>query len=179
MRLQSSTSSPSFPVVRRISFIEIQLWTESDISSSDVLVVPTRVVPRLTDLSSPEVAALFTSVQQVGRVVERAFGADALTIACQDGKAAGQSVPHVHVHILPRKLAGRGDLFEHNNDDIYPALEDAEAALPRDLRSANLQANKLKVDADDARPPRTVEDMVREAEWLKGIFDAEKGEVGP
>ncbi|KAI5118388.1 hypothetical protein M0805_005850 [Coniferiporia weirii] len=144
-----------------------------------VLVVPTRIVPRLTDLTPTEVAALFTSVQHVGRILERAYDADGLTIACQDGKAAGQSVPHVHVHILPRKTAGRGDVFEHNNDDVYPALEDAEAALPRDLRSANLQVGKLKVDADDARPPRRMEDMIREAEWLKGLFVAKEEERVP
>ncbi|KAH8111851.1 diadenosine 5',5'''-P1,P4-tetraphosphate asymmetrical hydrolase [Phellopilus nigrolimitatus] len=144
-----------------------------------VLVIPTRVAPRLADLSSTEVASLFTSVQHVGRVVERAYGADSLTIACQDGRAAGQSVSHVHVHILPRKLAGRGDPFEHNNDEIYPALEDAETALPQDLRAAAVTASasagavRLKVDADEARPPRTMEDMVREAEWLSELFNAE------
>src|SRR5260221_13524955 len=45
----------------------------------------------------------------------------------QDGKSAGQTVPHVHFHILPRKL--HGDLFGHRNDDIYPALEKNEISL--------------------------------------------------
>ena len=39
------------------------------------------------------------------------------TISIQDGPSAGQTVPHVHVHILPRSS---GD-FE-NNDDIYNEL---------------------------------------------------------
>lgn len=50
---------------------------------TDVLVCPTRVVSRLTDLTANEAAALFTSVQRVGKVVERAYGAHGLTIACQ------------------------------------------------------------------------------------------------
>jgi bis(5'-adenosyl)-triphosphatase len=50
---------------------------------SDVLVIPRRVVPRLQDLDPSELAALMSSVQQVGRVIERAYGADGLTIACQ------------------------------------------------------------------------------------------------
>ena len=49
----------------------------------DVLIAPMRTVPRLQDLTPPEVASLFTSVQTVGRVVERVYGADGLTIACQ------------------------------------------------------------------------------------------------
>ena len=37
----------------------------------------------------------------------------------QDGPAAGQSVPHLHVHCLPRK---EGDFA--NNDEVYDAIDD-------------------------------------------------------
>lgn len=46
---------------------------------------------------------LFQSVRVVSNTLEKHYAADALNIAIQDGKDAGQSVPHVHVHILPRK----------------------------------------------------------------------------
>jgi len=141
-----------------------------------VLVIPTRPVRRLADLDAAEISSLFASVQQIGRVLEREYGADGLTVACQDGEAAGQSVPHVHVHVLPRRF--RGDQFERKNDDIYPTLEAAEAKLPGDLAASsqpitqNLRtAQPLKVDADDARLPRTMEEMVKEAEWLTGFFE--------
>ena len=49
----------------------------------DVLIIPARVVKRLTDLDPPELADLMSSVQHVGKVIEHAYGADALTIACQ------------------------------------------------------------------------------------------------
>ncbi|KAK7052452.1 Hit domain protein [Favolaschia claudopus] len=124
-----------------------------------VLVLPTRHVQRLADLSEPELASLMGAVQKVGSVIERVYGADALTVACQDGKAAGQSVPHVHFHLLPRKSAG--DQFSgKNNDQIYPAIENAEAQL----------AQPFKVDADEDRPPRSMEEMEKEANWLKGYF---------
>jgi diadenosine tetraphosphate (Ap4A) HIT family hydrolase len=48
-----------------------------------------------------------------------------LTGMMQDGPAAGQTVPHVHIHVLPRKP---GD-FE-KNDDVYDELDRAEAHLP-------------------------------------------------
>ncbi|EAU88850.2 diadenosine 5',5'''-P1,P4-tetraphosphate asymmetrical hydrolase [Coprinopsis cinerea okayama7 len=139
-----------------------------------VLVIPTRPVPRLADLNDTELGSLMRSVSRVGNVIERVYGADALTIACQDGKAAGQSVPHVHFHILPRKL--QGDRFSENNDAIYPELEKAEAGLSSDMRQTTQDYQPLKVDADDARPPRTMEEMVKEANWLKGFFD--KDEIG-
>ncbi|KAF8140464.1 HIT-like domain-containing protein [Boletus edulis] len=136
-----------------------------------VLVVPTRVVPRLTDLTTPELTSLITSVQNVGRVIEKAYDADSLTVACQDGKAAGQSVPHVHFHVLPRRF--KGDYFSERMDDIYPALERSEASLPQHLLDANRvdgQFQPLKVDADDSRPPRSLADMERETDWLRTFF---------
>ena len=84
----------------------------------------------------------------------------------KDGKAAGQSVQHVHIHILPRKLVG--DRFA-NNDDIYPALETSEQGLPSAFAHlhANLPQPTLKVDADEDRKPRSMEEMEKEARWLE------------
>ena len=99
----------------------------------------------------------------------------------QDGTAAGQTMPHLHFHLLPRKLSG--DRFEENNDEVYPAIEQASGTLSQDLQSAAAAATKaentgrltqgaqpLKVDADEDRKPRTMEEMVEEAEWLKSFF---------
>ncbi|KAF9229049.1 HIT-like protein [Gyrodon lividus] len=136
-----------------------------------VLVIPTRIVPRLTDLTTPELTALITSVQNVGRVIEKAYGADSLTVACQDGKAAGQSIPHVHFHILPRRF--EGDHFSERMDDIYPALEQSETSLSRDFAEAkgvDGQFQPLKVDADESRPPRTLQEMEKETNWLRTFF---------
>ncbi|KAJ3879442.1 diadenosine hydrolase [Lentinula edodes] len=130
-----------------------------------VLVVPMRKVPRLSDLHDAELASLMVSVQRVGNVIERAFGADALTVACQDGTAAGQSVPHVHFHILPRKSVG--DHFS-NNDEIYPALENSEGSLNMHLQQTARQT--MKVDADENRKPRTEAEMEQEATWLRTFF---------
>jgi len=138
-----------------------------------VLVIPTRAVPRLSDLTTSELASLMTSVQQVGRVIERVYEADALTIACQDGKAAGQSIPHVHFHLLPRKFYG--DRFSGKNDEVYPELERVEGELPCDLQTSPADSTPtrdgpLMVDADENRRPRTMEEMEKEANWLSGFF---------
>ena len=53
------------------------------LTTIDVLVAPTRPALRLADLTPTEVASLFACVQHVGRVVERVYGADGLTITCQ------------------------------------------------------------------------------------------------
>ncbi|KAH8992426.1 HIT-like protein [Lactarius akahatsu] len=139
-----------------------------------VLVCSTRPVPRLTDLRTDELAELMRAVQRVGRVVERAYDADGLTVACQDGRASGQTVPHVHFHVLPRRL--QGDRFAgSHSDDLYPELEKQESTLPQDFTSAaHGSPEPLKMDADAARKPRTHEDMEQEAKWLAGFFEADE-----
>lgn len=66
-----------------------------------VLVTSRRVAPRIADLSDEEFDDLFLTVRDVQAVVERHYGAAASRIGIQDGSVAGQSVPHVHVHVLP------------------------------------------------------------------------------
>jgi bis(5'-adenosyl)-triphosphatase len=144
----------------------------------DVLVIPTRsAAKRLADLTPPELGALMSSVQHVGSIIERAYGANALTVACQDGKDAGQSIPHVHFHIMPR--GGEGDRFAGpRNDDIYPHLEEHARSLPEAFEklaqgggSGGSAFQPLKMDAEEERRPRTMEDMEREAAWLKTFFE--------
>lgn len=79
-----------------------------------VLVCPLRPVERFRDLRPEEVSDLFSTTQRVANLVEKHFQASSLTIAVQDGPEAGQTVKHVHVHVLPRKT---GD-FERN-DNVY------------------------------------------------------------
>lgn len=135
-----------------------------------MLVSPRRVVPRFNDLSAAEVQDLFLTVQKVSRMVERVFDASSLNIAIQDGVDAGQSVPHVHAHIIPRR---KDDLEEKGGTDaIYGMMESEDADLNKQLRDkerAELDEEKKggfpAVD-NDARKPRSDEEMQKEAEWL-------------
>jgi len=68
-----------------------------------VLVVPRRPAAFLEELEDEELVDLFRSVRIVQKIIERHYGAAAANLGIQDGKGAGQSVPHVHVHILPRR----------------------------------------------------------------------------
>ena len=68
-----------------------------------VLCVSARSEAKFTNLSTEEVTDLFLSVQKVAQAVSsHKKGTNAITIALQDGPDAGQTVPHIHVHVIPR-----------------------------------------------------------------------------
>ncbi|KAF5312834.1 hypothetical protein D9619_002713 [Psilocybe cf. subviscida] len=137
-----------------------------------VLVIPNRPVPRLSDLDDNELSCLMRSIKRVGSIVEKAYGGDGLTVACQDGKAAGQTVPHVHFHLMPRKF--QGDPFAEDNDKVYPALDNHEGTLASHLSGSTTKPDRiheqLYVDADENRPTRTLKEMEEEATFLKTFF---------
>jgi histidine triad (HIT) family protein len=66
-----------------------------------VLVVPRDHVETLGDLDPPRVGPLFERARRVARAVERACAADGTFVAMNN--RVSQSVPHLHVHVVPRK----------------------------------------------------------------------------
>ena len=66
------------------------------------LVIPTRPVQRLASLQPDERAALMNGVAEVQRRLGHHFSTTDFTVCVHDGPLAGQEVPYVHVHVLPR-----------------------------------------------------------------------------
>ncbi|XP_031497612.1 bifunctional bis(5'-adenosyl)-triphosphatase/adenylylsulfatase FHIT [Nymphaea colorata] len=118
-----------------------------------VLVCPKRIVKRFTDLTPEEVSDIWLTAHKVADKLELHYKGTSLTFTIQDGPEAGQSVPHVHVHIVPRK---KGD-FE-NNDEIYDAIDENETKL------------KKKLDLDKNRRDRSLEERTQEADELRALF---------
>ena len=117
-----------------------------------VLVIPKRIVATMEELDEDEYLDVWISVRLVQKLLKAHYDCEAFNVAIQDGRAAGQSVPHVHVHVLPRT---EGDY--ENNDDIYAHLEDW---APRD----ELQNKPTLEGAEDsARRDRSIDEMHEEA----------------
>lgn len=108
---------------------------------------------RFVDLTTDETSDLWIAAQKVGSRLETYHKASSLTLTIQDGPQAGQTVPHVHIHIIPRK----GGDFEEN-DEIYDALDEKEKEL------------KQKLDLDKDRKDRSLDEMVQEAEEYRKLF---------
>ncbi|KAF7816267.1 Bifunctional bis(5'-adenosyl)-triphosphatase/adenylylsulfatase FHIT [Senna tora] len=118
-----------------------------------VLICPKREVKRFVDLTADETSDLWLTAQKVGRQLENYHKASSLTFAIQDGPQAGQTVPHVHIHVVPRV----GGDFE-KNDEIYDAMDQKEKEL------------KEKLDLDKERKDRSLEEMAQEADEYRKLF---------
>jgi len=66
------------------------------------LVVPKAASRNLLDADAATLGPLFTTVQKLARAVKKAFGADGVTILQFNEPASGQTVYHLHVHVIPR-----------------------------------------------------------------------------
>lgn len=89
------------------------------------LVVPKQHYGRLQDVPGEEAAELFEAVHELSAAVEDAVDADAVSIGINDGEAAGQEIPHTHVHLVPR-FDGDGGGPIHAAFGEAPDLSEAE-----------------------------------------------------
>lgn len=76
-------------------------------SDGHTLVITRRVVPDLFACTEAERAALLALVDVVRRQLDESHRPDGYNVGVNVGEAAGQTVLHVHVHVIPRY---RGDV---------------------------------------------------------------------
>jgi len=74
------------------------------IADGHTLVLTKRHYEHLGDIPKGELVKLFTKVQELNEKIRTQMSTQGAHISVNDGKAAHQLVPHIHVHIVPRKL---------------------------------------------------------------------------
>ncbi|KAK0735772.1 HIT domain-containing protein, partial [Apiosordaria backusii] len=157
-----------------------------------VLVCPLSPHKRLTDLSPPELLDLWQTVQKVQLMLARHYfpaphspEQGSFNIAVQDGSEAGQTVPHVHVHVIPRirgvtekDNAGAGDeLYERmagEDGNVGGALWDRvrERDVRRDGEGKRpVPSGRFDRIEDRERQARGLGDMQAEAAVYRGILE--------
>ncbi|WP_440766582.1 HIT family protein [Natronorubrum sp. DTA7] len=98
------------------------------------LVIPKDEYERLNDIPDDVATDLYATIHRLIPAVEESVDADATTVAFNNGEEAGQEVPHVHCHIVPRfegdgggpihAIAGdRPELGDDELDDIAADIE--------------------------------------------------------
>jgi histidine triad (HIT) family protein len=96
------------------------------------LVIPKELAEDIFDLSVDGLTATIRTTQKVAMAVKNALGCPGLMIVQLNGTAAGQSIPHLHFHILPR-VAG-ADMNLHGRKMVeLGALELVAAKIRAEL----------------------------------------------
>lgn len=128
-----SGQAPGFVVLdtpRVVGFLDIR-----PVFKGHVLVVPREHLDTLTDLPASEVGPFFGEVRRVAVAVEAGLAAGGTFVAINN--RVSQSVPHLHVHVIPRTKGDglRGFLWPRHR-----YADEAEAAGYRDRIAAALPA---------------------------------------
>lgn len=91
---------PSFKVYEddyALAFLDI-----NPIAKGHTLVMPKIHVKKISELEAEDLSGLMAALQKVTRAIEDSIGPEGLNIFVNQGEAAGQIVPHLHIHIVPR-----------------------------------------------------------------------------
>jgi bis(5'-adenosyl)-triphosphatase len=134
------------PAVQAATFAETErfraIYNIAPILPGHSLVLPKAHVEGFMDLNDEDAAGMMVFARQVARLLGTAFQASAFDWTIQDGLPAGQTVPHLHLHLIPRKT---DDL--PSPGDWYPRLEESEKGLAGVIDSAarsRLKAHEMK-----------------------------------
>jgi diadenosine tetraphosphate (Ap4A) HIT family hydrolase len=79
------------------------------VTQGHTLVIPRRHVPSLFNLTTEERLAMFELLDGAKRELDGRYQPDGYNIGINDGAAAGQSIMHLHIHVMPRYKGDKAD----------------------------------------------------------------------
>jgi len=110
-----------------VAFLDIMPSVEGH-----TLVIPKEPAEDILDLSAEGATAVMATTQKIARAVKKALDAPGIMLVQLNGAAAGQTIPHLHFHVLPRdgglemRLHGRRML---DHEALEPIAAKIRAAL--------------------------------------------------
>lgn len=102
----------------------IAFMDAGQVNPGHVLVATKRQVETLMELDEAEAAHLFAVAQRIARAVQAAFQPEGMTLLQTNKPAGWQTVPHVHVHVLPRYANDGADLIWPRREPGLEVLRD-------------------------------------------------------
>jgi len=77
-------------------------WDKFPVSTGHLLIIPIRHYGCYFDSSADEVKALWALINEGKEIIDKLHGPDAYNIGVNVGEHAGQTIPHIHIHLIPR-----------------------------------------------------------------------------
>ena len=111
---------------RWVAFLDI-----APVAPGHVLLVPRHEAPRLPELPPTDLALMGPYLARLSTTVQKVTGAPSASILLREGPEAGQEIPHVHWHLIPRfeknhahHFAGGSYDSDAHRDDVLTKLID-------------------------------------------------------
>ena len=114
--------------IKRWAFVERQDLVAAFVNpfqhrEGALLLVPTRHASTILDLTEGEAESMARLVRRVAHAVYRAFDPIGLNIFQNNGVASGQTIPHYHVHVVPRYPGDNPEILLGKNAVFIPFEE--------------------------------------------------------
>lgn len=77
-------------------------WDRYPVAHGHCLVIPRRHIASFFDSTQVERLALLALIDEAKAAITKKLTPDGFNIGINDGAAAGQTVPHLHIHLIPR-----------------------------------------------------------------------------
>ena len=86
--------------------------TNIPITLGHLLICPKRHIAKIDELSVEELKAIKDLIVRLKNTLTKIFDSEGFNIALNEGQSAGQSIDHLHIHIVPRKTGDTG-IYEY------------------------------------------------------------------
>ncbi len=77
-------------------------WDNFPVSKGHAEIVPKKHIDSFFDLTDEEILQLFGLLKKVKNIIQNKYNPGAFNIGINDGIAAGRTIHHLHIHIIPR-----------------------------------------------------------------------------
>lgn len=96
----------------RVAFVSdssIAIWDQYPVTAGHLLIVPRRHVPVWSELAPAEISDIVRAVGRAQGLLRDRYSVDGFNVGFNESAAGGQTVPHFHVHVIPRRLGDIDD----------------------------------------------------------------------
>lgn len=105
-------SSCVFCTINESIFDDNHFWIIKDnypVSSGHTLIIPKKHILSFFDLDQQDFIHLYSVIKKLKIFLDQQFNPDGFNIGINDGKSAGRTIDHLHIHVIPRYLNDQKD----------------------------------------------------------------------
>lgn len=77
-------------------------WDQNPVSKGHTLIIPKKHFGSFFDLEETEVGKMFSLMKEAKHIIQKEHNPDGFNIGINDGEAAGRTIHHLHIHLIPR-----------------------------------------------------------------------------